>query len=168
MTQQYKDIGLFFFGSLISEEMMETVLDHSINKLIYREAILNGYSLQKVKDENYPVLFKNQNAKVNGVLVKGLNQKDIRRIQFFEGEDYNLNKMTVEVSGNAEHALICSSTNNIGASKENWLFEEWSKSTKYLDIEVAKIHMSYYDKLSSRQIEDIWEDIRKTALKNLV
>ena len=66
MTQQYKDIGLFFFGSLISKEMMETVLGHSINKLIYHEAILSGYGLQKVKDENYPALFKNQDAKVNG------------------------------------------------------------------------------------------------------
>lgn len=167
MTQQYKDIGLFFFGSLISEEMMEIVLDHSIKKLIYHEAILNGYSLQKVKDENYPALFKNQEAKVNGVLVKGLNQMDIKRIQFFEGEDYNLNKMTVEVSGNVEHALICCATNNISTSEEKWEFEEWNKSTKYLDIEVAKIHMSYYDKLSSRQIEDIWEDIRMSALENL-
>jgi len=167
MTQQYKDIGLFFFGSLISEEMMEIVLDHSIKKLIYHEAILNGYSLQKVKDENYPALFKNQEAKVNGVLVKGLNQMDIKRIQFFEGEDYNLNKMTVEVSGNVEHALICCATNNISTSEEKWVFEEWNKSTKYLDIEVAKIHMSYYDKLSSRQIEDIWEDIRMAALENL-
>ena len=165
MTQQYKDIGLFFFGSLVSEEMMKIVLGHSINKLIYREAILNGYSLQKVKDENYPALFKNQDAKVNGVLVKGFNQKDMRRIQFFEGEDYNLNKMTVEVSGNAEHALVCCATNNISTSEEKWVFEEWSKSTKYLDVEVAKIHMSYYDKLSSRQIENIWEDIRKVAFK---
>ena len=167
MTQQYKDIGLFFFGSLISEEMMEIVLGHSIKKLVYHEAILNGYSLQKVKDENYPALFKNQEAKVNGVLVKGLNQMDIKRIQFFEGEDYNLNKMTVEVSGNVEHALICCETNNISTSEEKWVFEEWNKSTKYLDIEVAKIHMSYYDKLSSRQIEDIWEDIRMAALENL-
>ena len=62
MTQQYKDIGLFFFGSLVSEEMMEIVLGHSINKLIYHEAILSGYGLQKVKDENYPALFKNQDA----------------------------------------------------------------------------------------------------------
>ena len=79
----------FFYGTLRSIPILETVIGHKSDYLEFIPAFAPRSELRLVINETFPVIVFNHNyAGVQGTLVKGLNGEDINRILFFEDVEF--------------------------------------------------------------------------------
>ncbi|KAI9354182.1 hypothetical protein BD770DRAFT_392576, partial [Pilaira anomala] len=89
----------FFYGSLMSNAVLGRVLCGAqasekektlkLNSIRFLTARLKGYTRSSLKGEEYPAITLNKNddeSQVNGILVQGLTEKDIKALDVFEGE----------------------------------------------------------------------------------
>ncbi|KAI8384099.1 hypothetical protein BD560DRAFT_384972 [Blakeslea trispora] len=97
MTNSY---SAFFYGSLMSKNVLLRVLcgleaseqtkNSKYDSIISRPVLLSGYKRSSLKGEQYPgmVFTGNIGDQFAGVLCEGLDAKDIKALDTFEGEDY--------------------------------------------------------------------------------
>lgn len=95
----------FFYGTLRSIPILETVIGHKSGYLEFIPAFAPRSELRLVIDETFPVIvFNDSYAGVQGTLVKGLNGEDINRILFFEDVEFTPQQLDLEVNGEIEQA----------------------------------------------------------------
>lgn len=113
--QKTKTFSLFFYGTLVHPAILARMIGHSGSNLVVQPAILKGYALHHVKGEDYPGLIPMQDSKqifiqnenqikqgfnhseddqkstilaVRGMLVEGLSETDVKKLDKFEGDEY--------------------------------------------------------------------------------
>lgn len=91
--------NLFVYGSLMFDEVWDKIISSRHRKV---PAQLHGFARYSVAGETYPGLRKETNNKVDGLLVYGLNKKDIAALDRFEGHYYQRQRVTVTVAETGE------------------------------------------------------------------
>lgn len=108
--QNTKTYSLLFYGTLVHPAILARMIGHQGSSLIVQPAILEGYALHHVKGEDYPGLIPlidsqqiiSQNGEedltlcgksptkmaIRGMLVEGLSEADVRKLDKFEGDEY--------------------------------------------------------------------------------
>ncbi|GAA6006759.1 hypothetical protein JCM11491_003171 [Sporobolomyces phaffii] len=93
---------LYFYGTLCVPQVLERVLDHAVDSLEIRDALLHGHVRLRVKGQDYPGLVtareaehvpgftapRHSDAGVQGVVVSGLTDADVAALDEFEGTEY--------------------------------------------------------------------------------
>lgn len=97
---------LFFFGSLLDPELFEAVVGRPMASAVRAPARLGGWSARRVRGEDYPILVRTPGSHADGWVVAGLSWAEIDRVQFFEGDEYDLTPVTVAVPGPAAGAVL--------------------------------------------------------------
>jgi gamma-glutamylcyclotransferase (GGCT)/AIG2-like uncharacterized protein YtfP len=77
--------NLFAYGTLMWPEVLEQVVGR---RLSGEFAVLSGYRRLRVKGESYPVIVPSAADSVEGIMYRGLNAREIRRLDLFEGKEY--------------------------------------------------------------------------------
>lgn len=85
-------VNCFTYGTLMCAEIMSAVRGR---KLSGEPATLVGFSRHAVRDADYPGIRPAAGARVEGVLYRDLDTPALRRLDAFEGEQYQ--RETVEV-----------------------------------------------------------------------
>ena len=83
---------LFTYGSLMYLEIMERV---SGLRLLSRPATLPGYQRSRLLDLDYPGIFSNDQASVDGILYLNLPDSALQRLDAFEGDQYRRQEVMV-------------------------------------------------------------------------
>ncbi|KAF9468051.1 hypothetical protein BDZ94DRAFT_1247062 [Collybia nuda] len=91
----------FFYGTLMHPKILERVIKNDGSHLAVCPAALMDHTRHKVKNEDYPGLIpyvqgrtlcnrelSPEEKSVRGTLVKGLTEKDMKLLDFFEGPEY--------------------------------------------------------------------------------
>ena len=92
-------MNLFAYGTLMWPEILEAVAGR---RLEGSPAVLEGYSRFRVKGEPYPVVIPSPKGTVEGVLYQELTPEEFRRLDAFEGVEYN----RVEIRLNDRPAFV--------------------------------------------------------------
>lgn len=100
---------LFFFGSLLDPELFEVVVGRPVASVVRVPARLDGWSARRVREEDYPVLVPTAGSGTVGRVIAGLSWTEIDRVQFFEGDEYDLSPVTVEVPGPEAASVLAAS-----------------------------------------------------------
>lgn len=79
----------FFYGTLMAPQVLSRVTGHSTSTLTIRPAILPDYRRHRVREADYPALLPQAGSSVRGTLVDGLSAGDLRRLDVFEGSEYD-------------------------------------------------------------------------------
>lgn len=87
-------INTFVYGSLMFDAVWDLLITNRYQKTAVR---LEGHARVCVKGEVYPGLIKAEGRSVDGILVTGVCDADIRILDRFEGEHYR--RVPVEVTG---------------------------------------------------------------------
>lgn len=122
-----------------------------------RPALLQGYRRHKVKHADYPAILPHDASSVRGSLVTGLLDEDIRRLDIFEGDEYDRQEISVlALKDTALDEVIDESklseyvTDTVRAEtyvwiagshqleSEEWDFEEFKREKMYAWIGQAK------------------------------
>ena len=155
----------FFYGTLRSLPILETVIGRSSSDLIFQDAFVPHSELRIVINESFPVIiFDPQYKGVKGTLVTGLNNEDISRILFFEDVEFTPQQISLEVNGQIEQASYFSQQ-GVRPSDEPWSFEEWQKKDERLSVVTAELWMELYGKYSAEEADRYWNDVKQAALK---
>jgi gamma-glutamylcyclotransferase (GGCT)/AIG2-like uncharacterized protein YtfP len=96
-------MNLFTYGTLMWPEVMKAV---SGRRPAGEDAVLAGYRRLRVKGEVYPVIVPSADDSVEGLLYRGLDEEALRRLDRFEGEEYE--RVEVQVGAETAYAYVLS------------------------------------------------------------
>mmetsp|Transcript_269 Transcript_269/g.734 ORF Transcript_269/g.734 Transcript_269/m.734 type:complete len:151 (+) Transcript_269:126-578(+) len=86
------DLGVFVYGSLMSERVLWCLLER---KIAMRPARLVGYSRKSIRGRVYPAIVPQEGGTVEGMLLALRDEKEVTLLDEFEADEYI--KQTVEV-----------------------------------------------------------------------
>ena len=132
--------ALFAYGSLMYPEIIEIVLGRSIADLEICEAVLKGYRRVALDSVPYPSTIRDENAKIDGVLIRGLGLHDISRLDMYEDKHYARISTSVETSDgiqNADAYIDCRYPRTV----REWDRKEWEQ--EYLSLFTKQLRRHY-------------------------
>jgi gamma-glutamylcyclotransferase (GGCT)/AIG2-like uncharacterized protein YtfP len=95
----------FFYGTLMAPRVLHRVCHGPSlplsttqnNQLIVRPALLKSFRRHRVLQADYPAILPSDDSTVRGTLVSGLTDGDIWRLDIFEGDEYERQKVKVRL-----------------------------------------------------------------------
>jgi gamma-glutamylcyclotransferase (GGCT)/AIG2-like uncharacterized protein YtfP len=121
--------AIFFFGTLMHHEVLETVLDRPVTDHETSEpAILEGWRRERAAAASYPVLVPDAAARVEGRLLHRPSERCILRINHFEDEEYRASRVTVTVDRTPLRAWVFLPLDDVAMmrpSGEPWHLDHW-------------------------------------------
>ena len=118
---------MFFFGTLMDEDVLRAVLGHPLTALGLQPARLAGWRRVGIAGRSYPMLIPHATGWVDGVLVYGLDERDRRRLDFYEGPEYRMGIVTVRAAeyGDLPAGTYLCRPEVVAAGREEWRLETW-------------------------------------------
>ena len=161
--------SLIFFGSLRSKKLLQIILDRDIKNLNIQIGRIPKYELLKVYRENFPYLSKTKNKKsyVFFSFVKGLTNKDFKKILFYESIEYKLNKIKIVINNKDINTHYFKLIKN-NKTNTKWSYEKWKSEYEIFSCEAAKLWMSLFDEFKNKpeEAEKYWSKMLKKT-KNI-
>jgi len=119
-------MNLFVYGTLISDTVWKTIVRGAY---AFALAKLPGYARKKIQGEVYPAMFPHPGSIVEGRVYFDLSEEDLRRLDFFEGEQYERTEVVVECVSDSSAINCCAYLfkpryHDLLLS-EDWSFEEF-------------------------------------------
>ena len=118
--------SLFIYGTLRDDEVLSQVLGHDCHAITSIDAEAPFMQILKVANVDYPCLLEGQDSDVaEGVLLTGLSDADITKLDLFEGENYQ--RVSIDVI--AENRLVKTEAYqplNALETDGPWSFVSWS------------------------------------------
>ena len=153
----------FFYGTLRSISVLEKVIGKTSNHLDIIPAFAPKSELRLVIDENFPVIIFGDNyAGVDGILVKGLTDDDIARIRFFEDVEFAPKIMSVETDGKYSEAKYFSQK-GVEPSMDPWIYDEWKEKDEALTLVTTELWMQLYGKYTAEEADQYWNCLLYTS-----
>ncbi|WP_299417115.1 NUDIX domain-containing protein [uncultured Sulfitobacter sp.] len=153
--------ALFFYGTLRHLPLLEVVLGRPSDTIQIDATQLDGYAVYAVAEEPFPTIQRSSGASAKGVLVSGLTDEDVRRLDFYEGGfDYDLIDVTL-VNGAQAQMYICAPDR--WATAGAWDFDAWTADWASLSCHAAREVMGHYGVLDRKEVAEIFGQIRGRA-----
>lgn len=152
-----ESLALFSFGTLMDTDLLPLVCKQDMKTLALEAAVVPGRSRRWVLDDHYPVLVAEQGRTTDGLIIRGLEEEALARIIFFEGEEFNLEPLSVQKeNGDWEQVQYFADTNKKEISTSEWSLAEWQRTTK--DDTLARVvrYMQCYGKMSLAEADAYW------------
>jgi len=156
---------LFFFGSLMDLELLVLVAGRPVDRLSTAAAVLHGFERRRAVGESFPLIVPHPGGRVDGMLVEGLTETDIDRIQFFEGSDYALHPFAVECAAERIDVHVFLPTARLEPEEAAWDFGAWIETERAMCIALAEELMSHYGGRSIAEIDVLWPEMKTVALR---
>lgn len=154
----------FFYGSLMDVEVLELVIARRLPERSRRAGALPGFARRAVAGETFPALCRDPAARVAGVTVNGLTDKDLRRITYFEGEEFVLQPHTIEYGdGRRASAWVFVPTHSLQLLDEPWELASWQARHKARFMELARRWMAGYGSAGFAEQQDWWMAMQSAA-----
>jgi len=96
-------MNLFAYGTLMWPEVIYDLLGRSIPM---ENALLKGYKRCRIKRVAYPGLKKDDSSEVRGKLLRDLTPTDLKRLDRFEGVEYERILVDVQTEKGQERAFV--------------------------------------------------------------
>jgi gamma-glutamylcyclotransferase (GGCT)/AIG2-like uncharacterized protein YtfP len=88
--------NIFVYGTLQSPEIVKKLTGKSFKTSV---AVLPGFKLYSVKDCDYPAVIQQNDAETTGLVLENVEDLSLEIISFYEGDEYEIQKVTVYIDG---------------------------------------------------------------------
>lgn len=147
----------FFFGTLMDEDVLQLVLERPAARLRRRHAFLPGYRRLRIRGESFPMLAAAEGEELRGLLVEGLEEEDLARIEFFESVEYAASLMQVRLEeGGWIAAHVFAATEQARHDGEPWDFVAWQQREKPQLLAESALWMGLYGHVSAVEGDRLW------------
>jgi len=152
---------LFCFGSLMDATVLEIVSGQPADELTMHSATATGYAQREVAEESYPVLIQRADSSAYGLAIYGLTDLAMQRILFFEGEEYQLADINIEL----ENGELCSAqyfddTGSYSVRNTSWNIEHWRELHRTEFIKQIQPYMELFGKMTAAEADEYWQSSR--------
>lgn len=155
--------SLFFYGTLRDLELLDIVLGRGHGEV--RPATLPGYAVYWAKDNAFPMAVAENGAHAEGVLIEGVSQDDLDRLDFYEG---GFAYVTLEADfGGAITARVFLPEPGMWEAGAPWSLSDWQTKWGAVVREGAREVMSYYGTLDPKRVVDMYAAILTRAQATL-
>ena len=124
----------FFYGTLIDPDVRRIVLGARAAQAAQLQAAeLRGWTRRAVRGVGYPIIFPRADGRVPGLLVCGLDAQARRRLEGYEGADYEVVSVTVSLADGRRKPALVFAANRCGRLKPAttaWSYEAWFTAEK--------------------------------------
>lgn len=154
----------FFFGLLSDLDILELVIGRPAPGQPFPAARLRDRRLHRVANESFPMLVEAPGEVVPGVIVDGLTEGDLCRIEFFESVEYEHRPIEVELlSGPRVEARAFAATARAARTPEVWTIDDWRRRHKAKDLRETAIWMRLYGVLSVEEADSLWDAVLESG-----
>lgn len=154
-------MDLFFYGTLRHPPLLELVLGAGGADLEICPATLPDYAVFAVVEGPFPTIVAQPGATAQGILVRGLSDAQIARLNFYEGSfDYDL--VTAPLDGGARAQFYLSPPGRWTPTVP-WSLTAWVDAHGTINQYAATEVMGYYGTLSREEVAARFPRIRARA-----
>lgn len=157
---------LFFYGTLRHIPLLETVIGRHAGRLDLASAVLPGHAALAARDGPFPVLMDDPVAEAMGIVVRGLSEQDITRLNFYEaGFDYDLRRLTLK---SGEVADVYVPTPGAWKTEGPWALDVWTRDWAEMSVATAREVMDGFGTFTPQDIAARFPRIRARAWSNVL
>ena len=157
-------MDLFFYGTLRDKTLLKIVLDDSSNSLSFRSVGLADHAVHWAKGQIFPMISESTGETAQGLLVQGLTEDHIARLNFYEGGfDYELRDIAVDVDGQSVPCQVYWPEDPSLELGEPWVLSDWQRDWGELSHEAAREAMGLYGEISATELQWQFPRIRARA-----
>jgi nudix-type nucleoside diphosphatase (YffH/AdpP family) len=154
---------LFFYGTLRDPAVWNVVAGADAARTRRAPARLADHAVLRVAGEDFPVLRPHPGSTAEGVLVEGVTQGILARMQFFEGGgEYRLARFRVETGAGPVEAAIWVDGDREHPTDGPWDFARWQAERQPAFLEATVEYMDHFGRALPADV-DIWHGIRIRA-----
>lgn len=158
-------MNLFLYGTLRHVPLLDIVIADSATKLAVIDDTLKGYRVACVVDGDFPALIETPEQHAKGLLVQGLTDEAMKRLNFYEGGfDYELREVTLTSGATA---MVYVPPTSVTPTRDNWDFEAWQNKWAALICEAAHEVMPLFGEITPQALMEIFPRIRARAQSRL-
>lgn len=125
---QYMSHTCFFYGTLMAPRVLHGVIA-SAHSIETHAAVLAGFRRSRVRSAHYPAVVAHDGHSVQGAVVYNLTDADLRRLDQFEGDEYERRVVDVvdSVTGGVVQASVYVWIDSLQRLEEaDWDFGQFS------------------------------------------
>lgn len=115
-------MNLFFFGTLMDDDVRTIVCGA---ELAVRPATLRGWRRPHVAGRHYPMLVAQPGARLDGVVAEDVDDESVRRLQIYEGWEYELRPFRLETATGPLAAHVFTCPPDIAWAEPEWRLDRW-------------------------------------------
>lgn len=146
--------SMFFYGTLCDLGLCEIVLGRSREELQFSKARLHDHAAYWAKNENFPVIIQEPGSIAEGLLLEGLDDMDIQRLDYYEsGFDYAPVPVTVDTDAGPKHVSVYYCDDPEVVSGDTWRLEDWSETWGPTAYQAAIEFMWHFGKSSAADMD---------------
>jgi len=150
-------LALFAFGTLMDPDVLGIVARQDPATLVREAASVADHARRWVLDDHYPVLVPSPGQHTVGLIIRGLQEQAMSRIEFFEGDEFTLRTLFVEnAAGDREEVCYFADNQRQPISTEEWLLEQWQAATKAQTLPRVERYMRCYGKMTTTEADAYW------------
>ncbi len=123
---------VFFFGTLMDPEILARLLARPLAPGERARAWLSGFRRVCARNAPYPVLLPDPLGRVEGILLRRPGREDLRRINYYESDEYRaeLHEVLEEGLGVREAWLFVAREEVLRPGEQPWRLEDWARRHK--------------------------------------
>lgn len=159
---------LFFYGTLCHEPLLAVVLGRAATNIDVIPATLPCYTVYWAAGQAYPMVQAERGGCAQGVLVRGLTDRDMDRLVFYEGGfGYELRPVALALGdgarAEAEMFFPPDRGSDLPAPGAPWRLEDWVEQWGPMSLRAAVEVMSYFGRMTPAEIAPRFPSIRRRA-----
>lgn len=122
-------MNLFIYGTLRDKQVREMVLGRPVAASDLTKAYAPDFASFKVADVAYPCLLPTKGQIAEGLLLTGLSDDDIARLDTFEGVNYKRVPLSIMVGDKVQESYYYQPNDSLQTEGE-WDLAQWQKHGK--------------------------------------
>lgn len=155
--------SLFFYGTLRYVPLLSIVLGRPTETLEVDQAVLPGHSVYWARGQSFPMIAES-GEDASGLVVRGLSDKDIARLNHYEGGfDYALRDVLVRVGDREVSTQVYYPEPGKWQTGPLWSLEDWERDWGELTLHAAREVMGYFGVIDAADIAGKFAMIRARA-----
>ncbi|WP_421704307.1 NUDIX domain-containing protein [Aliiroseovarius sp.] len=156
-------MDLFFYGTLRHAPLLKLVLGGE-SRAQMQPASLAGHKVSWADGQCFPMMHAMPGATAHGVLVTGLSDEDIARLDYYEGGfAYELRDVELSTDAGPARAQAWFPEEGHWTPGDPWLLEDWAKIWGEMTVHAAREVMSYYPEVPATEVQKRFTMIRMRA-----
>lgn len=159
---------LFVYGTLRHRPLLEQVVGHAIAATDVYSAILPDHQVHWAKDQAFPLLRCKAGANAEGLLLRGLSQQDMARLDYYEGGfGYHLAPVEVHTAQGVVAAQVWFPDAGLWQRGPLWDLAAWEARWSAINIEAAAELMGYFGQYDAAAIARMYPMIMARAASRI-
>jgi len=152
---------LFLYGSLRHVPLLEIVMGRAADRLDISPDRLPDHIALSVVEGPFPCIVPAPDQSAEGVLLRGLGQNDLDRLNFYEGSfAYDLQEITLE---SGAKALGYFARPDQWTTRDPWSLTQWQADWGALSCFAAREVMDYFGVYTADRVAQMFPMIRSRA-----